>query len=288
MKTSDKLLILLGILFFIIPLTGMVFMSKVYYKTSANNGNVTYEFSNDQSFTKPSKGRTAIPIHQPFHAIHIINGNGSCIELHLNQSNDYGVKIPKGFVEEVSFKVEKDILNISFIKGFKIPSVRNRMLITAYSPKFAGLHITNTSYFNLITTADSLNIGLKYCKFTTFQNPNMKAYILTEKGGSMKHKTGNKALIKNLNVDLDNSEFILNDLSIDNLNFKAQNNSTINLDGTNENNGIFIANNLKIKTLGANTIKIDNFVTKEVKADFSDETTLEIPSSILKLILKDK
>ncbi|WP_069660738.1 GIN domain-containing protein [Arcticibacter eurypsychrophilus] len=286
MKTSDKLLISVGILFFIIPLMGMIIVSKVYFKTAKTQDNVTYEFFNDKSFAKPSKGRTAIPINRPFHAIHIINGNKSCMELHLNQSNDYGVKIPKGSKEEISFKVKNNVLNIILRKGFRTPSYENRMLITVYSPKFDALSIKNTSDFNLIATSDSLNISLANCKSFTVQNPNVEAHTLKSKGGLMNYKTVNTMLIKNLNVDLDNSEFSLSDQSVDNLSFKAQNNSTINLDGTNENKGKFVAGKLKIKTLGVNVIKIDNFTAKEIKADFSEETTLEIPSSILKLLVK--
>lgn len=284
MKTSNKLLISLGIIFFIVPLLGMMIISKIYYKTADNERSFN---ENDQTFKTPSE-KTAILIDKPYHAVNIVNGNGSSIELHLHQEENSGVKIQKDLVENLSFKVENGILNITLKNGFSVPGFGERMVIFAYSPRVDSLSVINTSNFNLVTVADSLDINLKGCNsFSIGGNSLMESYEIIN-GDTINHKIFDKTIVKKLNVDLDESKFLMSDLNIEHLAIKAQNHSSIELNGNSQNKEKSIINNLKIKTLGENTVKINNFIqTNGIKADLSDETTLEIPGSILKSVVKN-
>ncbi|EOR94677.1 hypothetical protein ADIARSV_2275 [Arcticibacter svalbardensis MN12-7] len=267
----------------------MIIFSSIYYKTRDTSSNYERELMDvtNQSFGTPSPDRTTIVINTPYHAVNIVNGNGSSIELRLIRDESSGIKIANDVVEHLDFKVENGILNISFKKGFSIEDFRDRIVIFAYSPGFDDLSVKNASNFNLIAVADSLNINLKSCKSFSVSNSAMETHIQTYNGDTTNHMKFNETIIKMLNVDLDDSKFLLSDMNMETLNIKAENHSFLELDCISQNKEKPIVKNLRIKTLGVNNVKINNFNTEKITADFSDETTLDIPGSILKGIVNN-
>ncbi|MEO5909875.1 MAG: DUF2807 domain-containing protein [Pelobium sp.] len=286
MKNSNKLLITLATLFFIVPLMGMMVISKLYYKVNSTSDYLTTQVLNNQPFKEKTKGRTSIVINEPFNAVNIVNANNSSIELHLNQDENYGVKIQDDFMKDLDFKVENGVLNIFFKNGLSIDNYANRIMINTYAPKFKKISAFNTAYLNLVSLSDSLNINLRDCNYFSIGY----SAITTAKvvnGDTTNHEPYNKTQFKNLNINLDKSTLKMNNLNLEHLNIKAQNNSTVEMESSGINANESTIEHFNLNTLGKNEVKIKNFNFKEAKGEISDETKLEAPISILKQLFKN-
>lgn len=290
MKTSNKLLIALGILLIVAPLMSMIIISKIYYKPVNKKDPFTEQKLNNQTFKENTPGRTASTIHQPFFAVNLVDANHSSVELHLIQENNYGVKVPDDIAEHLDFKVKNGILNISFKGGFSMPDSKNRMMITAYAPRFEKIIALNTSNLNLITQSDSLSIRLKDCKYFSISEglgfTSTKVTVVN--GDTVKNETyNNKPKFKNLNIDLDHSNLNLSIVNLYQLSIKAQNNSEVEINGVEPPNKQSNIEHFKLITIGENDVKINHFNPKEMKVEVSDETKLEVETPLLKKFFKN-
>ncbi len=286
MKTSNKLLISIAVLFFMVPLLGMMIRSKMYYKSYNVSFNADQSLNN-QSFKEKTPGRKAIVINEPFYAVNLVDANNSSVELHLNHEDNYGVKVQDDLADKFGFKVENEVLNISFKDGFSINDYRNRVMVTVYAPKFKEVSANHTFNLNIITITDSLNIKLQNCGFfSTGKDGDLLTVTKLVNGDTVKHETFNGTQFKNLNIFLDHSKMAMSPIDLNHLNISAQNNSTVEMEGAGPNVKESVIEHFKLITLGKNEIKINNFNLKELKGEISDDTKLEVPTSMLKRLFK--
>lgn len=283
MKTSNKLLILIVTLFFLVPLTGMIIVRKTFYVSAGNNFGYTPELIN-QPLKTETPGRKTIVINQPFDAVNLVNANNSSVELHLDHDDNYGAKVQEVIADQFSFEVEDGVLNISFKDGFS-NGYRNKPIITVYAPQVKKLSANNTANFDLITVTDSLSINLKDCNFFNTGNTRIATITTVVNGDTVRNATYNETSLKNLNINLVNSKMDMRSINIDRLTITAQN-STVEMDGGGSTGKQSSIAHFNITTIGPNTLQIKNFVLKDVKAEISDDTYVYVPTVILKKLFK--
>ena len=286
MKTSNKLLIAFGVFLFLAPLLGMVVVSKMYYKDAPKINTAEIQKANNQPFQTASNGRKAIALHKPFSAINFPNGNNSNVEIHFNKSKSYGIKIPEELVGAIKAKVVNGVLNLIFNKELSVPNFNNRVFIVVYAPNLEKLSANNFMYFNCVVQTDSLAIDLTKC-FFSIGNSNVNFNQFNNTGDTLSHGVSNQTIVKSLKVVANYSNINISGLDLNNLYIVATENSNIKLDGNQfDKKGATIIN-LELKTEGKNQVTLTNYKLSKARANFSDSTQLNIPTSILKMLLKD-
>ncbi|MET4082475.1 hypothetical protein ABIB40_002433 [Pedobacter sp. UYP30] len=286
MKTSNKLLIAFGVFIFIAPLLGMVVVSKMYYKDSPKMNMAEIQDANNQPFQTASRGRKAIALNKPFSTVNFTNGNNSSVEVHVNKSESYGVKIPEQLAGSITTEVVNGVLNINFKKELSLQNFNQRIFIVVYAPNLEKLSANNFMNLNCVVQTDSLAVDLTKC-FFTLGNSDVDFNHITNTGDTLSHSVSNQTLVKSLKVMANNSNINISGINLNSLNVLANNDSEVNLDGSHFDQGESAIKNLTLETSGKNQVSIKNFNLSKAKSNFSDSTQLNIPTSILKLLLKD-
>ncbi|MGY3054909.1 hypothetical protein ACVWYG_003118 [Pedobacter sp. UYEF25] len=286
MKTSNKLLIAFGIFLFVVPLLGMVVISKVFYKDASNMNIAEIQKINNQPFQIVTEGRKAISVNEPFSAVNFPNGNNSSVELHFNKSANYGIKIPEELVGAIKLNVVNGVLNINFAKDLSISDFRNRIFIVVYAPNFHKLSAYNLFNLNCIAQTDSLFVDLDKTNFSIGES-NVTEKEINKKGDIVSYKVFNHTFLKTLKLVANNSKIDITELNLNGLSIEANNNSEIYLDGSHFDKGESTIRNLAVKTVGQNQVNIKHINLEKASSDFSDSTQLNIPTPMLKLLLKD-
>ena len=286
MKTSNKLLIAFGAFLFIAPLLGMVIISKVFYKDASNLNMAEIQEVNNQPFSTVSKGRKTIVLDKAFSSINFLDGNNSSIEVHFIKSKSYGIKIPEEVVGSIKEEVINGELNISFNKEFSKPDFRQRIYLVVYAPNLEKLTANNFINLSCVVQTDSLVVNVARCYFS-LGNSDIKLTSMNNKGDTLNHSVSNQTNIESLKIISDKSNINISELNLHSLNILANNDSEINLEGRKINQGQSEIKNFSIETSGKNQVSIKNFNFSKTKSNFSDDTQLTIPTSILKMLLKD-
>lgn len=157
MKTSNKILLILGLALLVSPL---VFIS-IYVKAHYENR----DFESFNNMDQKSPGMISIPT-KAFNSI-VINGNkvNNNFTYAIMQADDYGVKIPEGLKNVTSAKINsKGQLEITTNYMFKNNSFVNIYIYAPFSTSiyFDNLHDGATVYGSI----DSLSVNADNCKST--------------------------------------------------------------------------------------------------------------------------
>jgi len=288
MKTSNKILIAFATALILIPVLGMVIVSATQYKKGTYTADrFQAPDENNNTFAGKSAGKTAVKINAPFTQIEFGDAKGSSIELHLNNDNNFGAKVPEDLKDQITFNVTNGVLKVSFKDGFNAKEFRNRIIIFLYAPSFTNLKGNNLFNFNLIATTEDLNVDLKDCEYFSLYNSDI-TYTTVANGDTTANGVSNQTTIKNLTLNLNHSGFNLADLDMNSLNITTSDSSTVTINepGLDENTKSLTIGALNLKTKGLNDIKIGKIITKQAKGDFSDSTKLQIPAHLLNQMFK--
>ncbi len=237
--------------------------------------------ANNQPFRTASKGRKAIALDKPFSEVNFPNGNNSNVEIHFNKSKTYGVKIPEELVGSIKAKVVNGVLNLIFNKEPSVPDFNNRCFIVVYAPNLEKLSANNFMYFNCVVQTDSLAIDLTKC-FFSIGNSNVNFNQFNNTGDTLSPGVSNQTIVKSLKVVANYSNINISGLNLNSLRVVATDNCDIKLDGNQFDKKGATIGNLNLKTEGKNQVTLTNYKLSKARANFSDSTQLNIPTSILK------
>lgn len=279
MKTSNKILIAFAAALILIPVLGMVIVSATQYKEDKYIQTVNLPIESLNNLEKSTEGYVKKDL-AVFDKIEIANGKELMFQLSVINSEKYGVKVPEGFKDNISFSVDKNgILQIKF--DDKLDRSGNNgygVIVLVYAPNVNKVDASKLGGLTLNTQADSLNLTVSDIETVNF-------------GSSVtyhanRETTNNNTRVQNLNLNLSNSNFNSYNNSFNNLSIKANRNSSITIWGEEENKEKYSIENLNLNAQGNVKVKVENIRVKNSSADVSDSTELAVPTYMLKQMFK--
>lgn len=281
MKTSNKLLISLAALLIVIPIIVVGINVRLNYKESGIED--TYygtQQINDETLEQKSKERLSIPLNTPFKAIQFKDAKHFSVQLFVKEDSKYGLKIPEKFKNDLKYEVDaKGTLQLS-IQNFPEDNGIEKIVIVIYCPVINEVSVANSNILEFSAHSDAITLNVD----------NIEDLFLT---GDITHtdtigKTTevNPTKIGKLYLNLNKAKFSGFTNGFKDLYIMA-NKSEIEIGNMEENSQkSFPFDNLNIKTTDTSRVKLQNVKLKTFSADFSDATTLEIPTPLLKQLFK--
>ncbi|SDH51448.1 hypothetical protein SAMN05421827_12756 [Pedobacter terrae] len=281
MKTSNKLLIAIAVLLIVIPIIVVGINVKLNYKERGIED--TYfgtQQINNETLEQKSKERLSIPLNTPFKAIQFKDAKHFSVQLFVKEDSKYGLKIPEKFKNDLKYEVDaKGTLQLS-IQNFPEDNGIEKIVIVIYCPAINEVSVANSNILEFSAHSDAITLNVD----------NTEELFLT---GNITHTdpTGktteiNPTKIGKLYLNLNKTKFNgytngFKDLYI------IANKSEIEIGNMEENSQkSFPFDHLNIKTTDTSRVKLQNVNLKTFSADFSDATTLEIPTPLLKQLFK--
>lgn len=277
MKTSNKLLIAFAIATFLIPVIVVAINVKLNYKNAKEWAN---EVKNDDHFSTPSTHMISKKL-PAFSSINVNNGNNIFFNIRLIKDVNTGVKVTQSFEKLISFNVDANgKLQVSVNQ--KSEQI-NYLSIFIYTPHFNDLELNNIDGLELTAILDSLNLLVKKSGAITFGDKTAisKLNVTTTDVSNVEVEQQN---IRSLSLNLKNTDFNSNS-SYQDLNISASGKSSIIINGNKElKNQI---NQFSIKTIDSASVTISNINILSLSGNLSDQTTVQMPVSYLKQIVKN-
>jgi len=281
MKTSNKLLIALAVLLIVVPIIVVGINVRLNYKERGIED--TYygtQQINNETLEQKSKERLSIPLNTPFKAIQFKDAKHFSVQLFVKKDSKYGLKIPEKFKNDLKYEVDaKGTLQLS-IQNFSEDNGIEKIVIVIYCPVINEVSVANSNILEFSAHSDAITLNVD----------NTEDLFLT---GDITHTdtTGkttevNPTKIGKLYLNLNKAKFSGFTNGFKDLYIMA-NKSEIEIGNMEENSQkSFPFDNLNIKTTDTSRVKLQNVKLKTFSADFSDATTLEIPTPLLKQLFK--
>ncbi|TBO45225.1 hypothetical protein [Pedobacter kyonggii] len=280
MKTSNKLLISLAILLIVIPILVVAINVKLNYKERGiEDSYLGTQEINNETFDQKSKGRITIPLQTPFEAIQFKDAKGFNVQLFIKEDNRYGLKVPEKFKNDLKFEVDANGVIQFAINNFTDDNNGEKIVLVIYCPKINRVSVANSSILEFSARADSLTLNVDHSESLFLSgditNNDPKGKVIS---------VINPTKIGKLFLNLNSTTFHGYTNAFKDLHVTA-NKSAIEI-GNEDDNKEFPFDNLNIKTTDTSSVKLQNVKVKTFTGDFSDATTLQIPTPLLKQLFK--
>lgn len=280
MKTSNKLLIVLATLLIIVPIIAIAINMKINYRYVIHEDYISRQEINNEPFNKKSTQRMAIPISKSFEYVNIADAKNIHLEIHLNNSDVAGIKIPEYAKDYFSFEVDANgVLNI-VVKGN--PYVGNQIPISIYSPKFKGINVSNSGMLVVAAISDSLLANLN-----NIESFSLSGAITTNDGNGNVIRTVNDTNVSKLTLNLTNSNFSSDGHSFEDLTINTKGVSAIALNGDENVKDKYSIKNLLVNTTDTAEVIINNININNFSGKISDHTKIQAPASNLRQLFKN-
>lgn len=280
MKTSNKLLIAFAAVLIIVPILGMVYVSKALYVDEEKWSEIKKQ---TDSFDAISENMEAIPLNK-FSSINIPDGKETSFSIYLIQDQKSGVKIDKGDKDDVQLSVDAQGQLQIGLTGLK--DTRSYINIYIYTSNINAISVVNGGTVDLVSKTDSLVINLKKTKYLSFGSTSafQKLSITADEGSHINIDNG---ITKSLNLKLNNTSFVSNWASYQDLNIVAAGKTNIAIQGdVEQGKKVFQIQNLTLHTTDSATVNFEAIKIQKATGSLSDQTTIQMPIINLKQILK--
>lgn len=280
MKTSNKLLIAFAAALIIVPILGMVYVSKALYVDEEKWSEIKKQ---TDKFDAISENMKVIPLNG-FNSINIADGKETSFSIRLIKDQKSGVKIEKADKDNIHLSVDSQgQLQIGLTDQ---KDGRSYVNIYIYTPNINAVSVVNARTVDLTSKTDSLTISLKKTKYLSFGLASaFQKLSITADDGS--HINIDNDVAKSLNLKLNNTIFTSNWASYQDLNIVAAGKSNIVIQGDNQQGKkAFQIQNLTLHTTDSATVNFEAIKIQKATGSLSDQTTIQMPMVNLKQILK--
>ncbi|MBB2146506.1 hypothetical protein GM921_13470 [Pedobacter sp. LMG 31464] len=281
MKLSNKILITFALALILIPLTGMIYISRVYYKEGSDR-DIVDVVRKDENFSTPTENMESKAIATSFESINIADAKKMGIYVNIIKDEKFGVKVPKELKDFISFNVDTNgELQITFKN--KRPENNNYNTIWVYAPNIKQVIVVNANTVNLDAKLDSLTLNVKKSGSISLQN-DLTLKALTINTEEVKNLYLSNVDVKSLTVKLNGTDFKTQNNSYENLSIAAYGKSKIEISSYEDKNTSI--KNLTINTFDLADVKLENTKVDNCKGSFSDQTTVQMPAVNLNQMFK--
>ncbi|RZL16957.1 MAG: hypothetical protein EOO89_10345 [Pedobacter sp.] len=279
MKTSNKLLAIVGALFLLVPLSAMIYDSKNYKLESE----VTAEEKRDKRFDEPEEGLLSLPFNS-LSKVEIVNGKGFNFVITLIKDAKHGIKIRDQFKDNFKFTHQADgTVSITVLKAAEGHS--NYVRLNIYSPEVNSVKITDANGLDVNGTADVLLIDANNIKSISINDGATfnKVNVVTTRVGELIVRN---AELGSFTTKLNDCNFRSIATSYEELDISAAGKSDIDI--TNEYSPKRATiKKLNIVTFGKSNLKVNKTNLELVSGSLSDSTDVSMPVVYLKQLLKN-
>ncbi|AIM36399.1 hypothetical protein KO02_06565 [Sphingobacterium sp. ML3W] len=277
MKLSSKILIGLGITFFVIPIVMTSYIagdnrvdSKVYEEILRKEGN---DPKSEDTYLKTYHTNS-------FRNLKINGNQKGAIALFIVKSDQYAVKVDKNSEREVLVVVDGNgQLNIELTDNAK--SYYKRIYI--FTPDIKQIELSEVRVNNFSGQCDQLEIfGNKIEDFTFDSNVQINALSLRLKNSLISGDRQQSFNLDQLTLDLDSSDVNIAKQNYEDVFIQAKD-SKVNFSGENPDAKLKFLN---LKTVGNTSIGLGNLQVENIEGQLSQETKTDLPVSLLRKIIK--
>lgn len=279
MKTSNKLLIAFAAALILLPILGMVYVSKALYTDRKNQTDVAV---NDESLNATSDNMVSKTL-TPFQTVNIVDGKGFYFNVRLIKDAKYGVKIPEGYKDGIKLNVDaQGQLQVELTAK---NDGNSYITLLIYAPDTKGINLVGAQGLELNAKVDSLNINLKKTSSLTFNSDTKigKLSVVTEDVSTLSIE---KEIAKSLYLNLKNTNFTSEWTSYQDLSIATAGNSTVTVKGDEREAKKYSIENLTLNTADIAKIGFESVTISNCKGSLSDQTQVQMPAVNLKQLFK--
>lgn len=278
MKTSNKILISFAAALILLPILGMVYTSRVYYKDSKDVNRVAYE---NNTFKSPSENLLSTPISKSFNAVNVQDAKGYFLNIRLVEDKDYGIKVQENLKNTFTFNVDENgTLQIS--AADKKDDDNNHGWIIIYAPKINHIAVAKADGVELRANQDSLNFNVSKSGRVNFSS-DMQVNSINVSATDVKLINIDKD-IKNATFTLTKTPLYSSFASFNNISIVSD--SEVELFGSDKEEAKYSIKNLMINTKGDANFKVENIAIDKCSGSFSDQTKVQMPAVNLNQMYK--
>jgi len=284
MKLSNKLLIGFALALILIPLMGMIYVSRVYYKEG--NDTLADKVRKVENFSTPTENMESKAMAIPFESINIEDAKRLGIYVNIIKDEKFGVKIPKELKDVINFNVDANgQLQIAFNNSKQEKNDNSYTTIWVYAPTIKQVNVVNARGVYLDAKLDSLILNVKKSGSISLQNDlELKSFTInTEEVGDLYLSNVD---IKSLNVKLNGTDFKTQNNSFENLSIETHGKSNIEISSYEDKSKAYAVKNLTINTFDIADVKVENIKINNCSGSFSDQTTVQMPAVNLNQMYK--
>ncbi|MDQ7948224.1 MAG: hypothetical protein REI78_07110 [Pedobacter sp.] len=279
MKTSNKLLIAFASALILIPILGMVYVSRVNYKVGKPSDIVEHKIEN---FSTPTANMSSVATAM-FNSVNVADAHGASIDVRYVVDEKSGIKVAEEDKDLVSAKVDANgQLQIAIKADVK---ERNFIDIIVYAPSLKDVNINNTRRTYLRGNVDSLIFNVKKAEWAGIDSRSDINH-LTCNAIDVEDFSIGREQIKSLTVTMDNANFRSEGNSYDALDVTTKGESTVEIIGDYDGLKKFNIQNLNLNTLGKTDVKLVNIQVIKCTGSLSDETNVQMPAAAIKQMFR--
>lgn len=289
MKKSNKILIAFASLLILIPVLGMVYVSRVNYRVGERGDQFDVVYDNNKF--KSADPELSASRLDAFSSLEILNGQDYLINIRLVADSEYGIKVPTQMKEMISFKVDPSGKLSIEVKEKKEKNRSVYATIIVYAPNIKDLTVAKADRLILTVSQDSLNVIADNIKTIEFGSAKDAKHISISANDVEMISVFNE-VINSLTVNAKNTAFESQKSSYDNLSITSTGKSTISITGNDEENREG-QKDYKINSLMLNTdaspkakVVVANVTVNNCFGSLADQNLVEMPVVNLKQILK--
>ncbi|MFA6277751.1 MAG: DUF2807 domain-containing protein [Pedobacter sp.] len=285
MKLSNKLLIGFALALILIPLMGMIYVSRVYYK-EGNDRNLADMVRKVDNFSTPTENMESKAMATSFESINIEDAKRLGIYVNIIKDEKFGVKIPKELKDVINFNVDANgQLQIAFSKNKQAKNNNSYTTIWVYAPNIKQVIVSNANSVYLDAKLDSLILNVKKSGSISLQN-DLELKSLTINTEEVKDLYLSNVDIKSLTVKLNGTDFKTQNNSYESLSIETHGKSNIEISSYEDKSKAYAVKNLTINTFDVADVKVENIKIDNCKGSFSDQTTVQMPAVNLNQMYK--
>lgn len=277
MKTSNKLLIAFAAALILLPLLGMIVVSRVYYKEGQRTA---ADFATIKSLDTETKHLTNFPT-SAFRTVNIPEAESIRLNIYLVKDDQFGIKVSNHIKDRVSVNVDANgQLQINFKKNDASGSHRDYVSLYVFSPNVNSLSLSNADETIFNIEQDSIQLSLKGIENVYFENTKLKNLKATAE--QVQSFTLNDARLTLAQVNLNNASFSSHGSSYEQLIVNSIGKGDVEIwGGRREEGKTYTVKNLRLQTGGQSKVAVGDIVVDRCAGAFSDSTQVEMPAALL-------
>jgi hypothetical protein len=283
MKTSNKLLIAFASAIILIPILGLVYISRVEYKVGKYTDIVERKIEN---FSTATKNMTAVAVSTAFQSVNIDDAKGTSIGIRFVKDEKFGIKIPDAYKDLITAQVDATGQLQVAIKTDAKNQDRDYVSILVYAPSLKEVNIANANGSYVTADTDSLTLNVKNSASAGIGSGShlMKLNLNAVNVPSVRLSNDD---VKSLDANLQNTNFMTEQISYDNLKIATSGACDVEIRGDyNDNDNKYTIQKLVVNTVGKADVKLHNIKAMNCSGSFSDETDVQMPAANLKQMFK--
>ncbi|TJZ53207.1 hypothetical protein FAZ15_17780 [Sphingobacterium olei] len=282
MKLSNKLLITLAIILFVMPISVIYVVTKTNRVDAKEYTAITQEEA--ISMAVPDKYMRTINV-QPFKQVSIVGSNRTSLNLQLVKSKKFAVKVDKGKETDFVYQID-DRGNLEL--DFQNHDRYNYLSVSIFSPEVEGLSLSKVHLHNFTVQASEFHMKLAEQGDLNF-GLNTKIDHL-----SLKVSRSNFDIrwvdvvgepfhgVRDLTLDLDSSSIRIHKKALASLNAGIKDSEiAFNLQKDTASN----INEMNVTTHGKSAVYLNNAEINQLSGSLSDQTTTDVPVFYLRKLL---